>query len=264
MEKKLASVFQYFANFDYFPSFEDVYTFFPSKISKKRLKKIYEYKKYTLPQYRIISNNQSVSKKKLNNWRLKLYIKIISLFSQIKLVGLSGSISMMNAKKDDDIDLFIITAENRLFTARFLATIIAIIMGLKRALGQHKATNKVCLNLFFDESNLKVPKYKQTLFVGHEVLQMKPITNKSQTYEKFLSANRWVLSFFPNAAEISNFKFLISNQFQILKFKKLGDWLEKQLKNFQLNLINRHKTTEIVTDAQLWFHPDDFEKKIKF
>ena len=36
-------------------------------------------------------------------------------------------------------------------------------------------TNKVCLNLFFDESDLAVPKFKRSEYVAHEVLQMKPL-----------------------------------------------------------------------------------------
>ncbi|HEX7542713.1 MAG TPA: hypothetical protein VF385_01370, partial [Patescibacteria group bacterium] len=236
----------------------------------------------------------------LNSSRFKLCIGLLNLLPQIKLVGLSGSISMLNAKEDDDIDLFIITAKNRLFTGRLIALVLAQMLGLRRnrearvsqvaknfdsspsfnnetmkQFNNH-IRNKVCLNLFFDEANLKVPEFKQTEFVGHEVLQMKPIINRDQIYERFLQANKWVFKLFPNAKnKISNFKFLISNQFQIsnfknsklnknskLKIENLGDWVEYQLKKFQLRLINKHKTSEIVTDSQLWFHPDDFEKKL--
>ena len=182
-------------------------------------------------------------------------------------MGLSGSISMMNADLDDDIDLFIITQKERLFTGRFLATIFAYIMGLKRKLGQHKAPNKVCLNLFFDEKNLKVPKFKQTEFVGHEVLQMKPIINKNQTYERFLEANEWVFGLFPNSEEVFSMKYKVSRMKKInTKYFILNTFfnkIESFLKNFQLTLINRHRTVEIITSTQLWFHPDDFEKKIK-
>ncbi|PIP63217.1 hypothetical protein COW97_03705, partial [Candidatus Roizmanbacteria bacterium CG22_combo_CG10-13_8_21_14_all_34_12] len=107
MEKKIISVLKYFSFFAYKPTLEEIHTFLPVKIDKNKLK-------YTPPQYSIrkIKDQKSKiknSKKKLNSWRFRTYIKLISLFPQIKLVGLSGSISMMNAKEDDDIDLFIIT-----------------------------------------------------------------------------------------------------------------------------------------------------------
>jgi len=322
MDKKLASIIKYFAVFDYFPSFEDVYTFFPEKIDKKTLKYAFESKKYTPPQYstmKKISNiKYQISKRKLKNWRYKIYVKLLSLFPQIKLVGLSGSISMMNAKKDDDIDLFIITAKKRLFTGRFIAMVLAQILGLRRsrkARGQNflapvgtlpagngesqvaknfnpslssnnetmkqwsnHIRNKVCLNLFFDEKNLKVPKFKQTEFVGHEVLQMKPIIVKDNVYERFLQENEWVFGLFPNSKskiQSSNVKLNPKSKAQKFGFKILSlichldfvIWIfnktESFLKNLQLTLINRHRTTEIITNTQLWFHPDDFEKKIK-
>jgi len=284
MDKKLASIIKYFAVFEYFPSFEDVYTFFPEKISKKRLKMAFEAEKYTVGEYGIKQAQMSklktqISKKKLSNWKFRVYVKLISLFPQIKLIGLSGSIAMMNAKNEDDIDLFIITKKNRLFTARFLATIIAFIMGLKRPIGLKKASNKVCLNLFFDEDNLKVPKFKQTLFVGHEILQMKPIVNKDNVYERFLKANRWVQDIFPNSSwimsKVKNQKSKIQvksqNYFKNLKLLTLTsnfslltfNFIESILKKFQLYLIRRHQTTEVITDTQLWFHPVDFGKKIK-
>ncbi len=226
------------------------------------------------------------SKRKLNNWRFKLYIKLLSLFPQIKLVGLSGTLSMMNAKKEDDIDLFIITFKNRLFTGRFIAILLAELLGLRRrrsnlrfmsawnrtcsGSGFHVPcyTDKVCLNLFFDESDLTVPKFKQTEYVAHEILQMKPIINKNQTYEKFLNANRWVSNFFPNIninskLKIKNSKLQFKIQNLSLIFNLIGDVIEILIKKAQLILINRHRTTEIITKSQLWFHPDDFEKKIK-
>jgi len=289
MEKQLASVFDYFAIFDYFPSFEEVYTFFPKKISKKRLKTVYEAKKYTVGEYsknklKIQNSKFKISKEKLSNWRFRAYVKLVSLFPQIKLVGLSGSVAMMNARESDDIDLFIITAKNRLFTARFIALIFAQLLGLRRqrqtekldiVLSNHQALiadhstkdktkDKVCLNLFFDGGNLIIPKSKQTLFVGHEVLQMKPLVSKDFTYEKFLSANRWVYSFFPNAkgsSKIKIRKLRQSNDCAILK--RVFDLVEAVLKRIQLSIIYSHKTTEIITNTQLWFHPDDYGKRFK-
>ena len=274
MEKEIISVLKYFSFFAYQPTLEEIHTFLPAKISKNELKMELDRLKYTPPQYSI---ERKISKRKLKNWRFKVYVKLLSFFPQIKLVGLSGSIAMMNARTDDDIDLFIITAKNRLFTGRFIALILAQILGLRRKrdyttlMRPHSSCiykNKVCLNLFFDESNLKVPKFKQTEFVGHEVLQMKPIINKNYTYEKFLEANKWVFELFPNAKSQINYKYYsgvipvkTGIQTKITLFG-ISDRIEQILKNFQLLLINKHKTTEIITNSQLWFHPDDFGKKI--
>jgi len=320
IKKEILKTIKYFSIFTYYPTSEEIHTFLELKISKNGLKKeikkmvvdklIEKYARYTVGEYsigRIKSLELRIknSKIKLNNWRFRAYIKLISLFSQIKLVGLSGSISMMNAEEGDDIDLFIITAKNRLFTGRLIAIAMAQILGLRRSrkiekldtifstatppwgplaivskkvpslltipqsLKPNPYKNKVCLNLFFDERELKVPKYKQTLFVGHEVLQMKPLVAKGDIYERFLEANEWVFRIFSNAKENLEFKIknseskkrIISSKLLILNFGRI---IELILKKIQLNSINKHRTTEIITDSQLWFHPDDFEKKIKY
>jgi len=50
--------------------------------------------------------------------------------------------------------------------------------------------------------------------------------------------------------------------FSLLIFNLLAEGIETLIKNLQLMLINRHKTSEIITDTQLWFFPDDYELKI--
>ncbi len=335
LNNKVIKVLKYFSFFAYYPTLEEIYTFLQAKITKNELKRELKRLKYTPVEYSMLSQNskvksqklkskvknnnetikqwnnltkkQQISKNKLNSIRFKLYIKLISFFPQIRLIGLSGSISMMNAGEDDDIDLFIITAKNRLFTGRLITLVLAQIFGLRRnreARSQNflaqvgtlpvgngvsqvaknfnssllpnnetmkqwnnHSRNKVCLNLFFDENNLKVPHFKQTLFVGHEVLQMKPIIIKEDIYKRFLEANEWVFRLFPNARQVFSMKYEVSSIKKILNTKYLildtiNDWLESKLKSFQMKSINKHKTTEIITKTQLWFHPDDFEKKI--
>lgn len=223
---------------------------------------------YTLPEYskkeiKAQEEKKEISKNKLRNSRFRAYLQLISLFPQIRLVGFSGSISMMNATKNDDIDLFIISNKNRLFTARLIALFLSEMLGLRRerqAGGKYK--DKVCLNLFFDEKDLKIPKVKKTLFVAHEILQMKPIINKSSTYERFLHENDWVFRLFPNAKTISTTSYKKRRNNKNSAFKNILDKIELLSKKMQLDLINKHRTTETIKDTQLWFHPDDFEKKL--
>lgn len=243
------------------------------------------YARYTLGEYSIGKENQ-ISKIKYQNFKrrwlisndkinkTKKYIKILAKFPQVKLIGLSGSVAMMNAEKDHDVDLFIITAKNRLWTARFIAILTAQLINLRRRQGVTKAQDKICLNLFFDQSELKIPKFKQNEYVAHEILQMQPLVSKDKVYERFLEANKWVFGIFPNAEDNSKFR-IYNSELKILNSKSvhnskftilnlIGEVIELLFKFIQLLLIKRHLTTEIVTDKQLWFFPDDFEKKIKF
>lgn len=284
MEEEVIKVVKYFSIFKYPPNFEEIYTFFPRKASKKavkmailnlerhkNLKSIYKRpdnviggQRYTVGEYTIqeyissLSKRRKITSNKLNSKRFRLCLKLISSLPQVKLIGISGSMSMFNANDKDDIDLFIISSKKRLFTARFFTLFITHILGLRRKFGDRETKDKVCLNLFFDEVNLEIPKKKQTLFVGHEVLQMKPLIDKNHAYSRFLKVNEWVYKLFPNAQRPA-----ISSNFRHKKVATLtGELVERVLKYIQLRLINSHKTTEIITDTQLWFHPDDFEKKV--
>jgi predicted nucleotidyltransferase len=339
LENEVLKTIRYFSFFDYPPNFEEIYTFLGKKATKKKVEKVLgdlerqkkikkekDFKKVTRymlqvtskdtvgeysKKFKIQNLNLKIEKynkrylfsqEKLQKWRLKLYLKILSFFPQIKLIGFSGSLAMMNAEKDDDIDLFIITEKNRLFTGRIIALFWAEVLGLRKKFGKNKKSpkifrfypmkadladlsEKVCLNLFFDESDLAVPDFKRNEYVAHEILQMKPIVNKDGVYERFLAANSWVFEIFPNAKEnekfkinpriwrvkskfkiknfLSNFKFLtviLRFAFYILNF--LAFEVESMFKGFQMFFINKHRTTEIITNTQLWFHPNDFYKRI--
>jgi len=282
--KAIIKTLKYFSFFNYAPTPEEIHTFLPVKMSKKALRY------YTPLEYNKVKNQirrRKISENKI--LKIKLFVKILSWFPQIKLTGLSGSVAMMNAGEKDDIDLFIITACGRLWTGRLICLVVAQLFGLRRVPGQKNAKDKVCLNLFFDEKDMTVPAHKKNEYVAHEILQMKPLVVKDNAYERFLEANSWVRKIFPNARiEIFNLKFLIFNQYQMIKFEMfkslsnfklisnfkpasrgefqtsnfLGNMVESIAKRVQLYFINRHKTSEIVTDSQLWFFPDDFEKKL--
>ena len=299
LQKAIKNVVNYYAFFDYAPSLEEIHTFLSIKTTNKvlngRLGDLIVSKKiisqslksynlnlksdlYTLPGHRIFFKKR-VDRNVITANNLKKIapgVKILSGSPAINLIGLSGSAAMGFMRKRDDIDLFIITSSHRLWMARFIAVSIALIMGLKRHRGSKKVSGKLCLNLFFDGTDLSVPPHKRNLYTAHEVLQMKPLIVKNDSYEKFLAANKWVHDFFPNVKfnaklttqnskpqrKTQNFLYFMLPVTSYM-LQKLGDVIEFSLKKLQLFLINRHKTSEIVTITQLWFHPDDFEKRLR-
>lgn len=283
MEKEILTVLRYFSFFDYSPTLEEIYTFLKKKSRKRHLTSILlkmekqrliktqkskgTNKRYTLGEYsnraQIYEKRRKISQNKIQ--KILSYVRILSLFPQIKLIGLSGSVGMFNAGEDHDIDLFIITAKDRLWTGRFLALALSQILGLRRKRQEKSYKNKVCLNLFIDESDLAVPKGKKTEYVAHEILQMKPLVQKEESYVRFIDANRWVFDIFPNARApvIPTRQKAERNPVSDYLLSPPSNLFEFIFKKLQLFFINRHKTTEIITDTQLWFHPEDFEKKLK-
>lgn len=210
---------------------------------------------------RIVRKAQT--EKKIN--KLKTYSKILSLSPWIRLVGISGSCSMENAKAGDDVDFFIITVKNRLWLARAWAITSAKLLGVHRSRKDRRVSGKACLNMFFDEQDMCVPAIKQNLYTAHEVVQMHCLDMREGAYYQrlFLQSNRWISSYFPNIRMPKMAKDISAHSVDNLPILGiLGDLLEHIVKVVQKSIMSGHITHETITNTQLWFFPKDFSKKI--
>ncbi len=277
IESAVLHVLSYFAVFEYPPSSDQIHTFLSEKISHKELAGILEkmVKKRNIEalrksktRYTAKGNNkffeQYEKRRKLSEQKIQSvqwFFKLVSFFPAIHFVGISGSLAMLNGKDNDDIDICVITAAGRLWTGRLLTVITAMVLGKKRSYKDANPKDKLCLNLYFDESGMAIPKAKQNEYIAHEILQMKPVVNKYHTYETFLENNSWIQRLFPNV-EIPEVPYSDDGWSRGL-IPALREMSELVLAKVQLYSINRRRTNEIVTQTQLWFFPDDFEKKLK-
>lgn len=125
-------------------------------------------------------------------------VKWFKLIPAIKMVAVTGALAMENSDKEDDIDLLIVTAKNRLWLTRFLVILLTEVVAKRRRPGDKEVRDKICLNMFLDEGHMAVPKKEQDLFSAHEVCQLKPLWDRDNTYQKFLESNKWVKQSLPN------------------------------------------------------------------
>jgi hypothetical protein len=128
--------------------------------------------------------------KKTANW--------LKLIPFIKMVGVTGNLSMENADKNDDIDLLIIAGGKRLWLTRLLTIFLTELVTKRRRPGDKDVKDKICLNMFLDQEHLVLPKNEQSLFTAHEVCQLKVLWQKDNIYQKFLKENQWCKNFLPN------------------------------------------------------------------
>ena len=177
--------------------------------------------------------------------------QILSFLPTIKLIGHSGSLSMYNAKKEDDIDLFFITSKNSLWITRALITIVLLFLGEKRRKNDRMAADKICPNMFLSEDALMIKKTHRNLYAAHEVAQLKILFSKDHIYEKFLKENKWVLRYIPHAFEI--YKKPFKNKKQIAPLVLLP--FEHLIYRMQFLYMRRRITNEIVQRNIATFHP---------
>jgi hypothetical protein len=190
------------------------------------------------------------------------YIGLLKFIPGIRLIGISGSVSVKNASKNDDIDLFIVTRKESIWLARFFAVTLLRILGVYRSRVDKKTTNKLCLNMFVDEDNLAFPKDKRNLYTAHEISQLLPIIDKNMAYESFIKNNAWISkylsNFEPKLTKKSNDILILSFLWKVLLLLKF----EKLAKFIQIKYMRDRKGKEIIKNGFLAFHPEDYENLI--
>jgi len=185
-------------------------------------------------------------------------IKTISFLPTIKMIAITGSLAAQNSKESDDIDLLIITKCGYVWLTRLFSTLLLEVFGGRRRPADQDITDKICLNMYLDETSLAIPKKGQTLYVAREIAQMKVIYNHSNTYEKFLSQNLWIKNLLPNALVYEKSK-IDYKKSQNKKFNT--NLIEKLVYRAQIKIMKNKITTEIVEPKQIRFHPNDYSKK---
>ncbi len=103
---------------------------------------------------------------------------------------------------------------------------------------------------------------RQNLYTAHEIVQLKSMFERNNIYNKFLSANRWVLKYLPNARErIKNYESRIMRKEKRLFMIHYSLFiLERVAKIFQIWYMRDDKTNETVNDRILAFHPFEYKE----
>jgi hypothetical protein len=104
----------------------------------------------------------------------------------VRLVALSGSIAHLNADHEADLDLFIVTKSDRVWSVTVAVLLLAKLMRRRRV---------VCANFVVAESHLALD--QQDLFTASQVIHLRPLCGEA-VYRQLLEANPWVDRFYPN------------------------------------------------------------------
>jgi hypothetical protein len=194
---------------------------------------------------------EKYSKNKLK--KALLYTKILHYLPTIKCICATGALSMNNCTQNDDIDLLIICQKNTIWTTRLLANIL--LLPFKRSPKNKDISNKACLNIFLDESDLMIK--VQNLYTAHEICQMKILWDIKNTYYKFIKKNNWFQKYLPNWRPESGG--VVKNKQLEVPIPKI---IEKTLKHLQIFYMKSKITTETIGDTQLFFHPKNTQSAI--
>lgn len=201
--------------------------------------------------------NKRASKRKLAI--AKKASKIIRMVPSVMFVGVTGSLAMNNANARSDIDLMIITKKGLLWTTRLVVyPLLAVCRLPLRSPHEKEEKDKLCMNIWMDESNLGWIK-NRNLYTAHEIAQVVPLLNRNKTYEMFIHKNKWILDFWPNSAKVNivekPYSMVHTASFLFSFFEKLAYWIQK-------NYMKKKITRETITPTRALFHPTDISKDV--
>jgi hypothetical protein len=173
------------------------------------------------------------------------------------------------ADRKSDIDFFIITEANRLWTAR---TCMHFLKKLSYLAGKQ---HWFCMNYYIDEKGLEIT--EKNIFTAMEIVTLKPMAGLD-CYKNFLTANSWTTNYFPQqkvffSSKSGLKKALIRRMIEKILRSKFGDGIEKWLmtltdkrwkKKTQKNKLNDHgdKIAMMVSPHFSKPDPEIFQTKI--
>lgn len=282
MEKAILRTLAYFDIFDY-PVFPweihkwlvgEKTTLFKVEEELKKLEKkgkVQSFKGYFFLRGRKSLVKKRLERKKISESQLgevRHFSRLFKIIPFLKMVGVSGSLSMKNSDKSDDIDLFVVTGRNRLYLTRLSFLFLLEVLGRRRRKGEkgQEIVKKYCINILLDESSLG--QQDRNIYIAHEVLQMMPLWEREDVYSKFLSDNEWALKLLPNWLTNFENKLKVKNQKSKAQVKsekfisRILDILEELVKSYQLRIMGRPNGKERILDGALYFLPDDNQERV--
>lgn len=213
--------------------------------------------------------------------KTRKYSNFIKYIPWIKMIWVWNSISMNAGTTDSDIDLFIVSFQNRIWIVRILVTFIFQILGLRKT--EKKHAWRFCLSFFATEKAIDFSNFaiENDVYLYFRIIYFKPILDFDNTYDKFIKANSsW--------ADFSEYQYIIDENKKGIKISspsihllwgeevwviaKTGgvilNQLEKLLKKiFLKKTIKTYEKLKkpfwvIINNDMLKFHDKDIRKEI--
>ncbi len=203
--------------------------------------------------------------------RIRRLVRLWRFIPWIKMIAVGNLIGAHNLKNESDIDLFIITAPNRIWLTRFFIVSLTASLGLRPKPGNTK--DKICLSFYISEIDLCLRRFFLPQINGwadiyfiYWLAGLAPVYNRDKIYIQFIKANSWLKEYLSNWHRFESARSLVGppNQFYCWIIDYFFSYWEKLAQKWQIKkmpaeikkIINKD-TRVIVDDKTIKLHIND-------
>ncbi|MBI2466102.1 MAG: nucleotidyltransferase domain-containing protein [Candidatus Sungbacteria bacterium] len=191
---------------------------------------------------------------------LKKFLPVLLMAPYTRLILLAGSLAAGNPKPESDVDVIIVSQNNRIWLNRFFLEVLTRAFEIRRT--KKDFANKICFNIFLSHKQPILP-HQDSIGAGF-YKNLKPVWGSELEIKNFWGNNSWIKKF--NEIEnVSLKKIILDNNSvfiktlleKILDYSGLGWLLEKISYRFQVYYLTK-KFNQIVINK----NSDDFDFKL--
>lgn len=197
--------------------------------------------------------------------RAKRIAGVLKFIPGIKMIAICNSLAWTNAREESDIDFFVVTDKNKIWTSRFWAAGFLHIFGLRPSKKNNK--DKICLSFFVDFDSLDLESLSTEIpdiYLIYWVAQLAPLFDRGGIYHKFWRSNSWIKKFLPNIFLREGIDKVSENRPTKIGLKeKFFRWLQIKMLSKKLKEMANHDSRVVITDKILKFHANDRREEYK-
>jgi len=210
----------------------------------------------------------TVRKQRYNytNRKLKIARRAVRLFRllpTVEFAALSNLIGRHNLRNGSDIDIFIITKENRIWITRLFCA------GMMKLLHQRptpeRKRDKICLSFYIDNAHLDLSGLADGAddhYFHFWLAGLYTLHDAGAYHHQLMAANRWLKDFLPNGDFVVNNqsyrespRYWLNPHFVVKFWQKIGDNLEAIAKLFQLLIMPSALKDKANLDSRVIIRP---------
>lgn len=245
-----------------------------------------EKKKYIecLFGYYVLSghSNDVHTRREKEKWKEKKYeiakkvMRLCALVPYVRGIYLCNTVATATAKKESDIDVFVVVSHGRLWGTRLVVTALVSILQKRRT--KHTVADKICLSFYVTTKQLglsSIALANSDIYLMYWITFLIPIYDSQHILQSIHKANNWITQSIPRArayCPVSTYqsihgKFLahMKKVLERMGNGKLGDWYEYYAAQLQRKRMTKNKTSlqyksdtrVVISNTMLKFHETD-------